>query len=70
MYGMYRTNCYGPEMHEIYKKNHYGAEIYEKYKKNIFIVKIMDKVKFRVTNFAYVITVPVTIMYINFLMKL
>ena len=70
MYGMYRTNCYGPEMHEIYKKNHYGAEIYEIYKKNTFIVKIMGKIKLRVTNFAYVIPVPVTIMYINFLMKL
>ena len=69
MYGMYRTNCYGPEMHEIYKKNCYGVEIYEIYKKNIFIVKIMGKIKLRVTNFAYVKTVSVTIMYINFLMK-
>ena len=70
MYGMYRTNCYGPEIHEIYKKKHYGAEIYEIYKKNIFRVKIMGKIKLRVTNFAYVIPVPVIIMYINFLMKL
>ena len=34
------------------------------------MVKIMGKIKVRVTNFGYVITVDVAIMYTNFQMKL
>ena len=34
------------------------------------IVKIMSKIKLRVTNFGYVITVSVAVMYTNFQSKL
>ena len=73
---------YGPEMFKIYSIDHYGPEMYEIYKKHLWscnnwiiqekllILEVISTIKLRVLNFGYMMTVNVTIMYINFQMNL